>query len=192
MVGLKSDLTLEWIDALGTPKTINGLRLSSAIEPQNVPGEGHKTVQLAMTAPDPRTYSQLIHTTQIDGADVTVNPTATVIGYSAGNAPSWPVFYLHGPLTSATIEGESGVLQINVPPDRAVVAGDHIRIDTNPVSRSVLLNSLGNIRGWVDIDVVSWFTIDPRETSNDVAITFEGSGVTSAVEMRWRSAWWVS
>lgn len=99
-----------------------------------------------------------------------------------GNAETWPVFTLYGPLTAPVrIIGSSGNT-ITYALD--IASGDFVVIDCSPYSRSALLN--GTADRYSALSSAQWIVV-PEGGTETVTLAAQGSGSLTAA---WRPAKW--
>jgi hypothetical protein len=111
-----------------------------------------------------------------------VTSSGTMTLTNTGNAISWPVFTLAGPLTLPIVTDNATGQKLAY--SGTLVGGDSLVITTNPAGRSVLLN--GSDR-FTLMTSASWFPVPPASTVTVALAASAGSGSLSA---SWRNASW--
>lgn len=160
--------------------------------------------QLVMRAADPYAYSQTLQQQSVVAASSgsvgvpwpmpfpvpwsLASSAGAVTCTNAGNAPTWPLLVVQGPLigpviTNAT-QGKSlyfDTLSLNV--------GDTLTIDTNPATRSATVNGVNKFAALRYADS-EFFTISAG-ASESIAFYGLGGGATGATTLtvQWRNAY---
>jgi len=197
-IGLKRDLRIEWTEkGTGLTKIIENARLTKYITPIPSGDDITKSFQISFMAPDPFIYgADEFHNGNADGdppdleEDIEEGTPTSWDGANAGNAPTWPRFYVYGPFTALSISDVNSAHQIAINAgDYTWAENDFLYIDTDPRTRSVLLNGVHNRYGWLDLDNTDFFPIFPGAEQTITAAATD-TDVASKIICRWRSAWY--
>jgi hypothetical protein len=107
---------------------------------------------------------------------------------NVGDADTYPVFTITGPVASANLTNTTTGQTISVSP--GVDAGDVMVIDTRETRRSVIVNGTENRYGDLTADSVLWPLV---EGPNDIALEMPGadqdSALTVAYQLRYLTAY---
>lgn len=101
---------------------------------------------------------------------------------NGGTAPSWPVITFA--VASGTLQTPTAVSSITGQTIRyngTLGAGDTLRIDTSPFSRSVILNGSADVR--TNMDLADWFSIPPGVSSVVFSSPVYNANATMTVQL---------
>lgn len=159
-------------------------------------GPQSTTFSVSLTAPDPLKYnpdsqpSNTLLAQAVDGLDWSTSggldwatgggldwglflSDGTCVLTNAGTAPSWPRFTVVGPsdlgsMTGFTITdvGSGSVISYI----GLMRVGDSVVIDTNPATRSAVMNGTADV--WSGVNVAQWFQVP---AGGQITVQFEGT-----------------
>lgn len=169
-------------------------------QPTRISGRRPKTALVVGVAEDPLVVSQAEHVQSVAAAGVLVGgfaspmssplvsgapPAGAMVVNNAGNAPSWPVIRLDGPMTNpvVTFVESAGVLAFTYD----LKAGEFLVIETNPRRRRVLLNGSGNRYSAYRFAASRWAPLLPG--NNNVRLGLDAFSAPAALQVTWRDAW---
>jgi hypothetical protein len=197
------DVTTQLVEKVGKVKIspFNGNSFSWQLPlSANDPRKYSVTTQLGNTQPQSTTSDGLdwavVDTGALVGLDWAVSDGAGSVGLdwgsqqtsgtitmaNPGNAETWPLFTLYGPLTAPVriISSSGSTIAYSL----AIASGDYVVIDCSPYSRSVLLN--GTADRYSALSSAQWIVI-PEGGTETVTLAASGSGYMTAA---WRPAKW--
>lgn len=193
---MRSDALLTWTPTGGVQQAI----LVRKQQPLRISGTWQKTFQLSLVAADPRIYAYNPNTANVNAASVGTEPgvgfdlafdmffpTGTVLGQlfvsNNGNAVTYPVLTVEGPVTNPSITnvttGETIALTYTL------TAGESLVIDT--LNHTVLLNNTTSRYGAVDFQNTQWWGLNPG--TNELQFLSIASASPAQLVVTWRDAW---
>lgn len=100
-----------------------------------------------------------------------------------GGGVAWPVLTVYGPRTNPVIANSTfgGSLSFAI---NLATSADYLVIDTNPLRRSVTLNTGANRYSTLNFATANWFGLGP----GDNALTIAGAGA-GLLTVDWRHTW---
>lgn len=171
-------LTLQWTEATGFVKQIEGLRARQPAVPM---GEFPKQMQLLLSTGQPNIVSEEVHYREIEGA----SGATTVI--NAGNTTAAPVVTVHGPCDASGFVIVDAETSAEIRYEAAIADGHYVQIDT--AARTVLLDGTTNVYGNLDVFGTEFFGIPAKAANRAITFGASGSGANTKLELRWQSAW---
>lgn len=180
--------------------------LRTSVRRQNGPrfaGAWQKTCQIGLVADDPRIYSDAVYTQSTPATLVGVAPQGRAFPESgsitygagdtsgqlfinnAGNTTTYPIITITGPGNfPAVINATTGYTMYFT---GALSSADTIVIDTNPLSRTIVLNGATSVYSRLRFDVSTWWGLVAGV--NDIQLTFASFSTGAAMGIQWRNAW---
>lgn len=195
---MRADATLKWTPSGGEKRVMrvrrqNGPRFSGAWQ---------KTFMVGLVAEDPRIYSDALYQQSVaattGGAPSgRTFPETFPMSYGGGtlagqvmienqgSTVTYPVLTVYGPgnvpvITNQTT-GQS--LYLNI----ALATGQFITINTNPISRQILLDGASSVYSALDFVQSSWWGLEPG--INDVRFSYGSFSTGASLGIDWRNAW---
>lgn len=110
-----------------------------------------------------------------------LNVSSMVVG---GDAPTYPVIRITGPVTNPLIETDDWTLTL----DMSIALGDYVEIDLRPWAMTALLNGDSSVAGQLGRrQYLADMALQPGPT----VVVYRGSGGSgfSTCSIRWRNAW---
>lgn len=125
------------------------------------------------------------------------SPISTVAGTkrtsiveNAGDAPTWPVIEIHGPVTgpSVTLLDDNGGVLWRLGVKGSLAHDQTAVIDTRPWSRGAYLDSGSSLGGLLTLESIPSLSTLPPGASEFVVAGADGTG-TASFDIRWRDAY---
>lgn len=168
-------LTLSWTEATGWRKEITGLRPASYIA---VSDSWPKELQISLKTSNPFILSSDVHSIELEPGD-------TSNAFNAGNAPTYPKFFVYGPCSTFLIRNED--TNEIITSGASIPDGNWVEIDTR--KRTVKNNSSVNAYGNINYLSTTFFSLAPLDGEIPLTFTATGTGGNTKLIVRWQSAW---
>lgn len=194
---LRTDLTVKATASGLDPMQVTG-RLAN---PPRITGGYAKEFQISLICPDPRIYSQTLHslTSSAASGSVTGVPwpivwpanwgggsgaAAIVSVTNVGNIDTPPVLRVYGAITNPEVRNNTTGMSIYVD-NLVLTAGQYVDIDV--AARTAVTDAAVNVYNKVRFPASDWWLINPGSNDLELRATATGAGVQLTVYFR--DAW---
>jgi hypothetical protein len=194
---LRSDLTVKSTSSGLDPMQVTG-RLAN---PPRITGGYVKEFQIGLICPDPRIYSQTLHslTSSAAAGSVTGVPwpivwpanwgggsgaAAIVSVVNAGNIETPPILRVYGIITNPEVRNNTTGASIYLD-NLTLAGGEYVDIDVS--ARTAVTGTGVNVYAKVRFPASDWWLVSPGTNDLELRATSTGAGVQLTVY--WRDAW---
>lgn len=193
---MRADALLQW-----TPSSAPAVQVAfRQQQPTRITGRRPKKAIVVGVCEEAAVYSQAEHVQAIAAAGVLVGgmasplisplvsgapPAGAMVVFNAGQADTWPVLRLDGPMTNpiVTIAESAAVIALTY----TLAAGEYLLIDTNPRRRSIRLNGSANRYSALRFVASNWGPLIPG--NNNVRLGLDAFTAPAGLQVTWRDAW---
>lgn len=193
---MAADALLQWTPSEAVPVQLPFRQQ----QPTRISGRRPKAGLVVGVAEDPLVLSQAEHVQAVAAAGALVGgfasplasplvsgapPAGTMVVSNAGNAATWPVVRLDGPMTNpvVTFVEAGAVLALTY----NLAAGEYLLIDTNPRRRTIKLGGSANRYSALRFAASRWGPLLPG--NNNVRLGLDAFSAPAGLQVTWRDAW---
>lgn len=194
-----------------TGELLANVRLDQSTTIAQMPGGLDFNWSMQLAAPDPRKYSTVVQSSStflpsssggldwvtggglnwVTGGGLnwgTITSNGQVTMTNAGTADTWPIFTIAANGTALVSPGITILVNGNTLfYNNTMGAGDVLTINTNPATRSVLLNGTTDVRRF--LTTANWSSI-PAKSTIVAAFTATVFSATATLTAQWSNAYW--